>query len=359
MSKPFPQIDTRLLDTSLAPTRKPDEWPAPPFAWRHMPVAPGPQRCRLETPTGTAIDAELLGLDWAAQSLTLRVSAGGSAATVPFKSFMRLTLTEPLKPVLNTKGLPARPLPIATLRRNYRLHLARPGAVQEGRTVGYLEEPDGLFLFPPAADERGLLRVLVPRAAYERCDFTATAEEAAARDWIATRESLLKALDEQSGKPIPPLGQSLIELGLVTDEQLQKALDERNGELPLGERLVASGVLTRSGLQTALAHKMGYPIIDLNRFPLDDAALRLVPLKQALALRALPVLLHQDRLIVAMESTQRLQKLKDLGRTGGLSVVPVLAPRHQLRAVLTRLWQTDVWSHNVGDSVSGFFATTV
>jgi hypothetical protein len=25
-----------------------------------------------------------------------------------------------------------------------------------------------------------------------------------------------------------------------------------------------------------------------------------------------------------MESTQRLQKLKDLGRTGGLSVVPVL-----------------------------------
>jgi hypothetical protein len=80
-------------------------------------------------------------------------------------------------------------------------------------------------------------------------------------------ESLLKALDEQSGKPIPPLGQSLIELGLVTDEQLQKALDERNGELPLGERLVASGVLTRSGLQTALAHKMGYPIIDLNRFP--------------------------------------------------------------------------------------------
>jgi len=118
-------------------------------------------------------------------------------------------------------------------------------------------------------------------------------------------------------------------------------------------------VLTRSGLQTALAHKMGYPIIDLTRFPLDDAALRLVPLKQALALRALPVLLQPNRLIVAMESTQRLQKLKDLGRTGGLSVVPVLAPRHQLRAVLTRVWQTDVWSHNVGDSVSGFFATTV
>jgi hypothetical protein len=359
MSKPFPQIDTSLLDVSQAPARKPDEWPEPPFAWRHVSVVPGPQRCRLETLTGTAIDAELLGIDWATESLTLRVSAGGSAATVPFRSFQRLTLTEPLHPILNARGMPARPLPIATLRRNYKLHFARPGVVQEGRTVGYLEEPEGLFLFPPTADERELLRVLVPRPAYARCDFSATAEEAAARHWIATREALLKALDEQSGKPIPPIGQSLLELGLVTDEQLQKALDDRSSELPLGERLIALGVLTRSGLQTALAHKMGYPIIDLTRFPLDDAALRLVPLKQALAMRALPVLLLQGRLIVAMESTQRLQKLKDLGRTGGLSIVPVLAPRHQLRAVLSRLWQTDIWSHNVGDSVSGFFPTTV
>ena len=359
MSTPFPQIDSSLLDTSYAPARKRDEWPEPPFAWRHVPVPHGPQRCRLETPTGTAIDAELLAIDWAAQSLTLRVSAGGSAATVPFKSFLRLTLTEPLKPVLNAKGMPARSLPVATQRRNYRLHLGRPETVQEGRTLGYLEEPEGLFLFPPTADERGLLRVLVPRPAYARCDFSATAEEAAARHWIATREGLLKALDDQSIKPIPPLGQSLLELGLVTDEQLRTALDDRSSELPLGERLIAAGVLTRSGLQTALAHKMGYPIIDLTRFPLDDAALRLVPLKQALALRALPVLLHGNRLVVAMESTQRLQKLTDLGRTGGLSIVPVLAPRHQLRAVLTRHWQTDVWSHNVGDSVSGFFATTV
>lgn len=359
MSKPFPTIDTRLLDEPIVSRRKPDDWPEPPFAWRHLPVPAGPQPCRLETVTGTAIDAQLLAVDWSGQSLTITVSVGGAPAQIPFRSFVRLTLTEPLQAVLNARGVPARPLPVAAQRRNFRLHLQRAGGVQEGHTVGYVEDSDGLFLYVSTPDERGLQRVLVPRAAYVRCDFSVTAEEAAARNWIATPEALLEALAAQSAKPIPPLGQSLLELGLVTDEQLQRALHDRSSELPLGERLVAAGTLTRSGLQTALAYKMGYPIIDLARFPIDAAAVQLVPLRLALAARALPVLLHGHRLVVAVDSTLRLQKLKDVGVRAGLSVVPVLAPRHQLRGVLSRMWQQDIWSHNVGDSVSGFFATTV
>ena len=356
--RPFPQIDTSLLDAPVVSGRKPDEWPEPPFAWRHHAVPPGPQRCRLETPTGTAIDAQLVGVDWQKPSLAITVSTGGAPAQVPFKSFVRLTLTEPLQPLLRSDGLPARPLPIAAQRRNFRLHLQRPGAVQEGHTVGTVEDDDGLFLFVPTSDERGLVRVLVPRAAYARCEFSATAEEAAARNWIATPEALLQALEAQASKPIPPIGKSLVELGLVTEEQLQRALADRGDERPLGERLVAAGTLTRSGLQTALAHKMGYPVIDLTRFPIDPSAVQLLPLRLALAARALPVLLHGQRLVVAVDSTLRLQRLKDVARPAGLSVAPVLAPRHQLRGVLSRMWQQDVWSHNVGDA-SGFFATTV
>jgi hypothetical protein len=358
--RPFPTIDTSLLDAPPVSRRKADEWPQPPYAWRHAAVAAeGPRPCRIETVNGTSITAQLLSVDWARESLAITVSAGGTPARVPFASFVRLTLTDPLKPMLNAQGAPVRPLPIAAERRHHRIHLARRDAVLEGYTVGYLEEAEGLFLFVPTPDEQGLLRAFLPRTACSRYEFSSTAEEAAARHWVATPEALLQALAAQSSKPIPPLGRSLLDLGLITDEQLQRALQASASDRPLGERLVSAGLLTRSGLQTALAHKMGYPIIDLTRFPVDPAAVQLVPLRLALSSRALPVMIHDARLIVATESTLRLQKLKEVGQTAGLTVVPALAPRHQIRAMLSRLWQRDVWSHNVTDSPSGFFATTV
>ena len=61
------------------------------------------------------------------------------------------------------------------------------------------------------------------------------------------------------------------------------------------------GIVTREDLQTALARKMGYPLVDLEAFPVEPEALRKLRYGVAARLRALPLLMRGGRLVVALE----------------------------------------------------------
>jgi hypothetical protein len=153
-----------------------------------------------------------------------------------------------------------------------------------------------------------------------------------------------------------PLGYSLRELGLLTEAQLYRALGGQPANLPLGEMLVAAGTIKRSDLQTALAHKMGYPLVDLTRFPVDPDAAAKLPHRMAVLYRAMPLMLDQERLIVAVDKPSRANKLRELHALAGVIVVPVLAPKTQVIAALERL-SKDVWTNVVPHRI-GYFETT-
>ena len=51
--------------------------------------------------------------------------------------------------------------------------------------------------------------------------------------------------------------------------------------------LVAAGMIKRSDLRTALAHKMGYPLVDLTRFPVDPVAAAKLSHRLAVLYRAI------------------------------------------------------------------------
>ena len=72
--------------------------------------------------------------------------------------------------------------------------------------------------------------------------------------------------------------------------------------------------------------------------------------------RAMPLLLHEGKLIVAVDKPSRAVKLQELQALAGLSVVPVLSPRAQIALALERL-SKDVWTH-VAPLGMGFFETT-
>lgn len=349
---PFPRIDSAALDAW--------QWPTPPFAWRHQSaIGDGAQRCRIETRNGAAVEGDLLAIDGPGRSLSFRTSAGGVPVQLPFARFSRLTLLEPLAPAAGRSGVPIERVPAAAQERSYRLHLTQTGAVLEGRTLGHIETEEALYLFPPVEEDRSVQRVLVPRSAYARCEFGPSAEEVAAQSWVATPEALLRALAEQQRKPVQPLGRSLLELGLLTPAQLQRALDEPPGDRPLGERLVAAGLLSRTDLQTALAHKMGYPVVDLERFPVDPVALTKLPGKAAVTAKALPLMIGGARLIVAVDRPSRLDKLRGLQGFAQLGLVPVLASKHRILAMLARLFADDPWAANELTQRPGYFATTM
>src|SRR5690554_6478135 len=73
------------------------------------------------------------------------------------------------------------------------------------------------------------------------------------------------------------LGEALLARDLVTDDQLQWALDvqARTGSR-LGSILIASGVVKRLALYRALAEEWGAPFVDVTSAQFDDDVLALV-----------------------------------------------------------------------------------
>ncbi|HYN59480.1 MAG TPA: hypothetical protein VET87_07995, partial [Rubrivivax sp.] len=118
------------------------------------------------------------------------------------------------------------------------------------------------------------------------------------------------------------------------------------GDSPLGESLVAARLISHVDLQTVIAHKMGYPMVDLDRFPIDPLAVTKVPKNIAARHHVLPLMIDQGRLIVAMDRPSRVTELRSLHTYVKTSIVPVLASAMQITVALDRL-SRDVWSQNV------------
>jgi hypothetical protein len=326
-------------------------WPLPPFArpgtMSAMPAGALP--CRIESAGGVTFEGELVEFDIARERMRVRVGRDGDPLWLPFSRTRRLTVLKPWAPALPAPGAPQERLPAAAQERDYTAALSSGGHLA-GRTLGHARQRVGWFLFAPADGGHAVLRQFVPAATCTHVTFGKSAEELACERWVATPEQLLAAVEQQQKAAIRPLGESLRELGLVTQSELDRAVraqSQAEHEQPLGEALVAAGLITTADLQTALAHKMGYPIVDLQRFPVDEAALPRLSSAMIQAHRALPLMHNGNRLFVAVDSLGSVATLKSLQSVVGLDVVPVIAPRGRLSVALAAHQKTrDLWATN-------------
>lgn len=354
----FPTLDTPL-PTLLLDADRAWEWPQPPLARTRnrvmMPLDGGVQPCAIETHGGVTVQGHLLHFD--AEACVLRVSLGntdgngGEALKLAFTKFRRLTLGTPWPLARRNAHLPVEHLPAAAQERGYRIDLAGGGHLS-GITMGHVQAGSGWFFYEPLDGGNALRRVFVPQAACAVVHFDKSAEEEAAERWIATPQQLFAALDAQKMAAIKPLGDALVDLGFVSRSAIEQTLASLAGDdsLPLGEALVAAGRLDRADLLTALAHKMGYPLVDLARFPIDPLAARKLSQRSMKEHHAVPLLQDGERLIVAIDDLARVPHLQSLRALAGLHLVPVLASRATIDralAALPQLQGTDFWADNV------------
>ncbi len=93
-----------------------------------------------------------------------------------------------------------------------------------------------------------------------------------------------------------PLGQTLLERGILTQDQLRIALMEQKARgIPLGRTLVQLGFLSEATLREVLAENLGHHHIDLTRLVPSPAALRLVPRDFARRQNVFPVSVDEGR----------------------------------------------------------------
>jgi type IV pilus assembly protein PilB len=95
-------------------------------------------------------------------------------------------------------------------------------------------------------------------------------------------------------EPRSHLGALLLRKGLVTNAELDRALEQREqGEL-LGEALVRLRICFEDDIARVLAEQANVEFVDIGVTSVDYRAVELLPREQAELLRAIPLRLHAD-----------------------------------------------------------------
>ncbi|MCP4512243.1 MAG: pilus assembly protein PilB, partial [Fuerstiella sp.] len=109
------------------------------------------------------------------------------------------------------------------------------------------------------------------------------------------------------------LGQILVDLGYLTDDQLWDVLEEQKQSSGLiGQVAVRLGMVTETQVTEALAEQWGMPVINLAETNIPPQVLELVPQTMAEIYKIMPVSLRNDVLTVAMADPQNVAALDDL-----------------------------------------------
>ncbi len=140
------------------------------------------------------------------------------------------------------------------------------------------------------------------------------------------------------------LGEILVKQGLITEEQLQKAIETQKVEKGrIGEILIKLGMIDEEGMTAALGAQLGIPYYTSNNpdllKPQDDQELeKLVPADFAHKNCVLPLSKHMNSLTCAVYDPLDLLLLDNLRRITGCTINLVIAPRSVLQKAITNFY---------------------
>jgi hypothetical protein len=135
-----------------------------------------------------------------------------------------------------------------------------------------------------------------------------------------------------------PLGTLIFRAGLLTEEQLEDALQEgvRSGKR-LGEVLLESGLLHERDLGRLLADQKGLRFVELSSLTPDPAAAALLSAEKAHMYAALPVGFEEGVPLVAVADPSNELVTENLRRALGSEPRLLVASRSDLHATIDRL----------------------
>ena len=127
------------------------------------------------------------------------------------------------------------------------------------------------------------------------------------------------------------LGDQLLASNLITDAQLQKALEmQRDSGGLLGEVLVSTGALSEQALAHALASFFGFDVANLRRDNVDPTMISYLSEEVAREYVAFPVRMEDDSLFIAVaEPSEELRNA--LSKASGKPVKLLIAPLSDVR----------------------------
>src|SRR5687767_8279585 len=137
------------------------------------------------------------------------------------------------------------------------------------------------------------------------------------------------------------IGDLLIREGLITKEQLDKALlEQKQNGTRLGYNLVKLGFVQETELTKMLARQYKMPAVDLSKFEVDPRIAKLIPGEMALKNLVLPLKRDGRTLTVAMADPTNMGVLEDLKFITRYDIFPVIAGEFTIRNTLEKIFES-------------------
>lgn len=152
-----------------------------------------------------------------------------------------------------------------------------------------------------------------------------------------------------------PIGQQLIDAGLIRQDQLDTALRHQESSQQsansdgsfaaptkrLGEIVAELGLVDESNLLPLLGEQLGVAGVRLREGLIDPNAVRMIPREHAERLLALPLMRVRDELTVAMADPHDIAAIDTLARISGCRIRPVFTLAVGINRLLPRCYEED------------------
>src|SRR5256712_433929 len=136
------------------------------------------------------------------------------------------------------------------------------------------------------------------------------------------------------------LGEILLREGLITQDQLKKALlEQKNTGMRLGYTLVKLGFVEETEISKMLARQYRMPAVDLSRFEVDAKIIKLLPPDVAIKHTVLPLKREGRTLTVAIADPNNVTAIEDIKFITRCDVFPVIAGEYTLRNAIDKYYQ--------------------
>jgi type IV pilus assembly protein PilB len=135
------------------------------------------------------------------------------------------------------------------------------------------------------------------------------------------------------------LGEMLVREGLITRDQLSKALaEQKQSGQRLGYTLVKMGMLPEIDLTKMLAKQHRMPAVDLSRFEVDPKIAKMITAELAQKSLVMPLKREGRSLTVAIADPSNLGVLEDIKFITRCDIIPVVAGEYTLTMMVEKVF---------------------
>jgi len=153
-----------------------------------------------------------------------------------------------------------------------------------------------------------------------------------------------------------PLGRILIKMGVLTREKVHECLaiqKQRGGKIKIGEILVELGAIDDDQLQMAIAAQRGMEYVKLDGFDIPADIIEKVPAQMANTYRIIPIEFNKEHneLTVALDNPGNFKASDDLSALIGVRVTAKITDSEALEAALAKYYAEKAGKEGISDLI--------